>query len=256
MFFESSSIRFDVRQFIKYTLGVFMSGHSKWSTIKRAKGAADAKRGALFTKRSKNISIAAKKGKDPEMNSSLRTAIDAAREANMTKDVIERAILRGAGELPGQQIEELVYEGYGSGGIALLIHTATDNTNRTADSIKSTLSKFGGNLGGPGSVSYLFKQRAVIHCTTNSEDLQLAAVENGADDIIEEDGGLTIYGAPATLTGLKKIAGESVEYAEVTFVPETTMPVTAPDHKNELERLLEALEDNDDVIDVVHNAKF
>lgn len=233
-----------------------MSGHSKWATIKRSKGAADAKRGALFTKLSKNISIAAKKGKDPEMNPALRTAIDAARAANMTKDVIERAMLRGAGELPGQQIEEITYECYGPGGVALMVHTATDNTNRTASTMKSTLAKFGGHLGGPGSVSYLFKPRAVVRSGNTSEDLQLAIMEAGADDIVEEDDGLTVYGAPATLAALKQAVGTATEFAEVNFVPETTVPVTDADHKTKLEQLLEMLEDNDDVIDVVHNAKF
>lgn len=233
-----------------------MSGHSKWATIKRSKGAADAKRGALFTKLSKNISIAAKKGKDPAMNPSLRTALDAARAANMTKDVLERAILRGAGELPGQQIEEVLYEGYGPGGVALLVHTATDNTNRTASFMKSTLGKFGGHLGGPGSVSFLFKQRAVVRSSNTSESLQLAVMESGADDIIEEDGGLTIYGAPTTLAKLKQTVGAATEFAEVNFVPETTVPITAVDQRAKMEQLLETFADNDDVIDVVHNAKF
>jgi YebC/PmpR family DNA-binding regulatory protein len=233
-----------------------MSGHSKWATIKRAKGSADAKRGALFTKLSKNISIAAKKGKDAAVNPTLRTAIDAARAANMTKDVIERAILRGAGELPGQQIEEVVYEGYAPGGVALLIHTATDNTNRTSSFMKSTLSKFGGNLGGPGSVSYLFKQRALVRSNNTSEALQLAAVESGAEDIVDEDSGLTIYGVPSSLAALKQAVGDAIEFAEVGFVPETAIPVTDPAQRSKLEQLLEALEDNDDVIAVVHNAKF
>lgn len=233
-----------------------MSGHSKWATIKRAKGTADAKRGALFTKLSKNISIAAKKGKDPEMNPGLRTAIDAARASNMTKDVIERAILRGAGELPGQQIEEVVYEGYGPGGVAIIVHTATDNTNRTASFMKSTLAKFGGNLGGPGSVNYLFKQKAVVRSHDTSEAIQLAIMEAGAEDIVEEDDGLTIYGAPTNLSALKLAIGSAVEFAEVNFVPDTTISVAAADHKTKLVDLLETLEDNDDVIDVVHNAKF
>ncbi len=176
---------------------IFMSGHSKWATIKRSKGAADAKRGALFTKLSKNISIAAKKGKDPETNPSLRLAMDTARTANMTKDVIERAILRGAGELPGQQIEEVTYECYGPGGVALLVRCATDNTNRTASFMKSTLSAYGGNLGGPGSVRYIFKQPDVY---------------------------------------------------TMTFTDEAT--------KEKFSQLLEELEDNEDVVDITHNAQL
>lgn len=233
-----------------------MSGHSKWATIKRSKGAADAKRGALFTKLSKNISIAAKKGKDPDMNPSLRTAIDAAREANVTKDVIERAILRGAGELPGQQIEEIIYEGYGPGGVAMFIRCVTDNTNRTGGFIKSTLTKAGGHLGGPGSVGYLFKQRGVIRVPSNDEAVQLAAVEAGAEDLIEEDDGLTIYVAPTQLTNTKASLGEKVEFAEVMLIPETTISVIESNHQETLLRLIEALEDNDDVIDITHNAKL
>ena len=231
-----------------------MSGHSKWATIKRAKGAADNKRGALFTKLSKNISIAAKKGKDPEMNASLRTAIDAAREANMTKDVIERAILRGAGEMPGQQIEELVYECYGPGGIALLVRCATDNTNRTAGFIKSTLTKFGGNLGGPGSVSFLFKHRGIVRTNNTSEDTQLKAMDAGADDLIEEDNGLTIYTTPTQLNDVKAALGALVTFAEATMHPETTVTITDTDQQRTFEQLLETLEDNEDVVDITHNA--
>ncbi len=232
-----------------------MSGHSKWATIKRAKGAADNKRGALFTKLSKNISIAAKKGKDPEMNPSLRTAVDAAREANMTKDVIERAILRGAGELPGQQIEELVYECYGPGGVALLVRCATDNTNRTAGFIKSTLGKFGGNLGGPGSVSFLFKQKGIIRTNDTSEECQLRAMDAGADDLQEEDDGLTIYTSAAQLTSVKTALGAVVTFAEASLVPDTHVALQDAQQQKQFEQLLEALDDNEDVVDVTHNAQ-
>lgn len=231
-----------------------MSGHSKWATIKRAKGAADNKRGALFTKLSKNISIAAKKGKDLEMNPSLRTAVEAARAANMTKDVIERAILRGAGELPGQQIEELVYECYGPGGVALMVRCATDNTNRTAGFIKSTLTKFGGNLGGPGSVSFMFKQKGIIRTGTATDELQLQAMDAGADDLQEEDGGLTIYTQPAAFPAVKVALGEAVTFAEINLVPDTTVPV-ATEHQTQFEKLLDTLDDNEDVVDVTHNAQ-
>ena len=231
-----------------------MSGHSKWATIKRAKGAADNKRGALFTKLSKNISIAAKKGKDPAMNAGLRTAIDAAREANMTKDVIERAILRGAGELPGQQIEELVYECYGPGGVAIMVRCATDNTNRTAGFIKSTLTKFGGNLGGPGSVSFLFKQKGVIRSSDASDDTQLKAMDAGADDLVEEEGGLTIYTKPTQFESVKTALGTAVTYAEVSLTPETRVQVDAT-HQNQFEKLLDTLEESEDVVDVTHNAQ-
>lgn len=231
-----------------------MSGHSKWATIKRSKGAADNKRGALFTKLSKNISIAAKKGKDPEMNPSLRTAMEAAREANMTKDVIERAILRGAGELPGQQIEELVYECYGPGGVALMVRCATDNTNRTAGFIKSTLTKCGGNLGGPGSVAFLFKQKGVIRTADASDEMQLKAMDAGADDLLEEDGGLTIYTQPANFEAVKAGLGDAVTFAEISLMPETTVAMQDAAHQSQFEKLLEILDDNEDVVDVTHNA--
>lgn len=166
-----------------------MSGHSKWATIKRSKGAADAKRGVVFTKLSKNVSLAARAGKDPDMNSALRTAINAAKEANMPKDNIERAILRGAGELPGQNIEEITYEGYGPSGIALLMRCATDNTNRTSTFIKTALKKYGGKLGGPGSVSYLFSQRGMLRIDVTDADkekmIELVEVLEDNEDVVE-----------------------------------------------------------------------
>lgn len=230
-----------------------MSGHSKWATIKRAKGAADAKKGVLFTKLSKNISIAAKKGKDPEMNSALRTAIDAAREANVTKDVIERAVLRGAGELPGQQIEEITYECYGPSGVALMVRCSTDNTNRTASFIKSTLAKFGGNLGGPGSVAFLFKQKGVLRSNDVSDDAQLRAVEAGAEDIVLEEDELTVYTSPAAFPAVRQVLDGAVTYGAIELVPETRVAVTS-EHTSKFEQLLETLDDNEDVDDVTHNA--
>lgn len=232
-----------------------MAGHSKWAQIKRAKGAADAKKGAVFTKLSKNISLAAKNGKDPDMNPALRTAIDTAKEANMPKANIEKAILRGAGELPGQQIEEISYEGYGPGGVAILIRCATDNTNRTSSFIKSTLSKAGGNLGGPGTVSYLFTKRGVIRTESTSDDIQLTAMDAGADDIIEEEGGLTIYTAPEQLPNVKNQLGALVQYAEIELVAETKADVDSAT-QSQVEKLLEILEDNEDVIDLTHNGNF
>ena len=188
------------------------------------------------------------------MNAGLRTAIDAAREANMTKDVIERAILRGAGELPGQQIEELVYECYGPGGVAIMVRCATDNTNRTAGFIKSTLTKFGGNLGGPGSVSFLFKQKGVIRSSDASDDTQLKAMDAGADDLVEEEGGLTIYTKPTQFESVKTALGTAVTYAEVSLTPETRVQVDAT-HQNQFEKLLDTLEESEDVVDVTHNAQ-
>lgn len=168
-----------------------MSGHSKWATIKRAKGATDAKKGAMFTKLSKNISMAAKKGKNPEFNASLRTAIEAAKTVSMPKDNIEKAILRGAGELPGQHIEEVVYEGYGPGGVALMIRCATDNTNRTSGFLKSTLSKHGGKLGVPGSAKFLFDSAHLPLTTVAPIDtikvqlIKLLEELHGDDDVVD-----------------------------------------------------------------------
>ncbi|MFA5996002.1 MAG: YebC/PmpR family DNA-binding transcriptional regulator [Patescibacteria group bacterium] len=230
-----------------------MSGHSKWATIKRAKGVTDAKKGALFTKLSKNISLAARKGKDPEFNASLRTAIEAAKAVSMPKDNIERAISRGAGELPGQKIEEITYEGYGPNGVAMLIRCATDNTNRTSSNLKSTLSKHGGNLGGPGSVSFLFKPAGIIRVEQNSDALQLAAMDAGAEDIIEEAGGITIFTPPELFETVKTTLGNVVAVAELTNRPLTMISLN-DDAQASLGKLLEELEDNDDIMDLYHNA--
>ncbi|MBI2416201.1 MAG: YebC/PmpR family DNA-binding transcriptional regulator [Candidatus Kerfeldbacteria bacterium] len=230
-----------------------MSGHSKWSTIKRSKGAVDAKRGVLFTRLSKAVSLAAKQGKDPAMNAALRSAIDAAREANMPKDNIERAILRGAGELPGQHIEEVTYEAYGPAGVALMIHCATDNTNRTSSTIKALLNIYGGKLGGPGSVAYLFKQRGIIRLNQVDEATQLQAMDAGADDVVEEDDGLTIYTPANLFSSVRAALGANVTFAELGFVPDST--VTVPTDST-LGDILTALADDDDIVAVYHNAKF
>lgn len=236
-----------------------MAGHSKWSQIKHAKGANDKKRSAMFTKLSKNISLAAKQGKDPEMNPALRTAIDAAKQANMPKDNIERAVLRGAGELPGLVIEEVVYECYGPGGVAILLECATDNTNRTSQHLKTALSKNGGSLGGAGSVSYLFERKGVVRADRTDDEMQLAAMDAGADDIVEEDGGLTIYCTPDAFEDVKAAVqsanGVDISYANVDLVPSTTIPVSEQD-ETALHQLLEILEENEDVIESYHNAKF
>ena len=164
-----------------------MSGHSKWAQIKRQKAVTDNKRSGIFTKLSRNISVAAKKGKDPEMNAQLRAAIDAAREANMPKDNIEKAILKGAGELPGQILDEVTYEGYGPGGVAMIIRCVTDNKNRSASFVKSTLAKFGGKLTGPNSVAYLFKLNDIIRISVSGNDQQqfndLLAELEASDDV-------------------------------------------------------------------------
>ena len=177
-----------------------MSGHSKWATIKHAKGAADAKRGQLFTKFIKEISIAAKMGGgDPATNPRLRTAVLKARAANMPKDNIERAIKKGTGELGAVNYEELLYEGYGPGGVAVLVEVLTDNKNRTAASVRNIFTKSGGNLGATGSVAYMFNRKGVIEYdaeVVSEEAIMEAALEAGAEDIATEDGVITVTTDP------------------------------------------------------------
>lgn len=241
-----------------------MAGHSKWATIKRKKGANDAKRGKLFTKLGKAISVAARNGKDPEMNAALRVAIDNAKRANLPKDNIEKAILKGAGELPGVVYEEITYEGYGPGGIALVIECLTDNTNRTVAFVRSTLTKAGGSLGNAGSVMYMFEKKGVVRVAAedfgsmSSDDIELLAIDNGADDILSEEGGMTLYSSRDQLTSLTEAlegAGVVISSADVELVTGNMMDV---DEKvaGAMERLLETLEDNDDVNSVSTNANL
>ncbi len=225
-----------------------MSGHSKWSTIKRQKAVVDAKRGKIFTKLSKNISLAAKNGKDPEMNPALRQAIDTARGSNMPKDNIEKAILRGAGELPGQQLEEVTYEIYAPGGVAMIVKAVTDNTNRIVAEIKAILNKRGGKLASPNAVAYMFKQKGVIRLENANEEKQLLAIDSGADDVVEEEGGLTIYTQPQKLEEVKKALGE-VDYSGVELVPDTKV-----EGNEKVDKLVEAFEENEDVDSVYTNA--
>ncbi|MFH0818513.1 MAG: YebC/PmpR family DNA-binding transcriptional regulator [Patescibacteria group bacterium] len=230
-----------------------MSGHSKWATTKRQKAIVDKKRGNIFTKLTHNISLAAKRGKDPEMNSALRAAIDVARGANMPKENIERAVLKGAGELPGQQVEEITYEGYGPNGVAIVIQCVTDNRNRSASFVKSTLTKFNGSLGGPNSVGYMFKQRGVIRIENADNNKQLVAIDAGAEDVIEEENGLTIYTTPGDLNIIKKKLG-AVDYASLDMIASTKVKLDQAGHEK-IDRLIEALEESDDVNDVYTNAE-
>ena len=183
------------------------------------------------------------------MNSSLRTAIEAARAANMPKSNIEKAILRGAGEIPGQILEESTYEGYGPGGVAIIIQTITDNKNRTTSFIKSILSKHNGSLGGPNSVAYMFDTKGVIRIEKTDEDLQLKAIDAGADDVIEEEGGLTVYSNPANLENIKKQLGK-VDYAEIEMIPQNKVEVDA----EKLNKMIEELESSDDINKIYTNA--
>ena len=243
-----------------------MSGHSKWSTIKRQKGAADAKRGALFTKLARNISLAAREGGsgDPDMNFRLRIAIDQAKSNNMPQDSILRAVRRGAGE-GGEGIEDLssvTYEGYAPGGGAILVQALTDNRNRTASEIRSAFNKGGGNLGEAGCVAWNFDSRGVITLEigdeTTADELSLAAIDADAEDVKFEDGILEVYTAPENLLSVKSALeseGATPASADVAMVPKTVVPLENRAAEQTL-RLLDILEDLDDVQKAYTNADF
>jgi YebC/PmpR family DNA-binding regulatory protein len=230
-----------------------MSGHSKWAGIKHKKAIVDARRGAQFTKLARAISVAAREGGgDPESNSALWNAVQKAKDASMPKDNIERAIAKGTGAgADADAIETVLYEGYGPGGTALLIEAYTDNRNRTGADVRHLLSKHGGNLGEPGSVSYLFEKRGVvaIDASRYSEDDLLVAVEAGAEDIVADEDTLEIVSAPGDLSSVRTaIEGEGIEIesADVVQRPMTRVELDEAS-ATRLFRLIEALEDNDDV---------
>jgi len=238
-----------------------VSGHSKWSSIKHKKGAADAKRGKLFTKLSRAIIVAAKEGgPDPSGNASLQNAIDKAKSYSMPKDNIERAIAKGAGtEADAAVFETVIYEGYGAEGVAVLVEALTDNRNRTASDVRHTFAKNGGNLGTSGSVAWLFERRGVVLVDAESADedeLMLAAAEGGADDL-ELDGSVFQVSAPpeslAAVRDAIATAGFSIESAELSMIPKTTVEIAEESSAKKLMRLIEALEENDDVQDVWAN---
>jgi len=238
-----------------------VSGHSKWSSIKHKKGAADAKRGKLFTKLSRAIIVAAKEGgPDPSGNASLQNAIDKAKSYSMPKDNIERAIAKGAGtEADAAVFETVIYEGYGAEGVAVLVEALTDNRNRTASDVRHTFAKNGGNLGTSGSVAWLFERRGVVlvdAVSADEDDLMLAAAEGGADDL-ELDGSLFEVSAPpeslAAVRDAIAAAGFSIESAELSMIPKTTVEIAGESSAKKLMRLIEALEENDDVQDVWAN---
>ncbi|MBQ9908358.1 MAG: YebC/PmpR family DNA-binding transcriptional regulator [Treponema sp.] len=233
-----------------------MSGHNKWSTIKHAKGAADAKRGALFTKLIKEISIAASMGGgDPNANPRLRAAIVKARAASMPKDNIERAIKKGTGELGGGTFEELVYEGYAAGGVAVLVEVLTDNHNRAAANVRNIFNKTGGNLGTTGSVSRMFDRNGVIEYdaeAVSEEEVMEAALEAGAEDIVNEDGVITVTTAPNDFTAVVEALepkGWTSLSAEVAMVPQAYTAVDK-DTAAKVQKLIDRLEEDDDVQNV------
>jgi YebC/PmpR family DNA-binding regulatory protein len=238
-----------------------MSGHSKWHSIKHQKAAADAKRGAAFTKLANAVSLAAKKGgPDAETNFALRLAIQKAKAANMPAANIERSIKRGSGQLGGDQIEEITYEGYGPGGAAIIIETATDNRNRTGPEIRTILSKTGGRLADAGSVAYQFDQKGVIRLKVDDlETATLDAIEAGADDVDNEDDALVVYTRPnqlyAVQTKLTEM-GYNIESAELAYIARQTILIEDAKAAGQLLRLMDALEEMDDVTATHANFDF
>lgn len=236
-----------------------MSGHSKWHSIKHKKAAADAKRGRLFTRLIKEISVAARiGGGDPEANPRLRTAVQAAKDANMPLENIKRAVMKGTGELPGQHYETVVYEGYGPGGAAVLVEVLTDNKNRTVAELRHLFSKSGGNLGESGSVQWLFDKKgylAVSRDEVSEEKLLEAALEAGAEDMKREGSSFAIYTAAESFDAVRSAlaaAGIPIQSGELTMIPQTGVPLEGKQAEQML-RLMEALEDHDDVQNVYAN---
>jgi YebC/PmpR family DNA-binding regulatory protein len=234
-----------------------VSGHSKWANIKHRKGRQDAARGKLFGKLAKAIEIAAREGgPNPDFNPVLATAVFKAKAASMPHDNIERAIKRGSGEAEGARYEEIWYEGYGPGGVAVYVQALTDNRNRAASEIRSAFTRGGGNLGEPGSVGYLFTQRGLIEVKGSEEDVMITALESGAEDVRESgDDWYEVITPPAVLGEVRAAldqAGLEIETADVTQLPSSTVPVAEGDARKLL-RLIDSLDDLDDVQSVYSN---
>src|ERR671919_1744817 len=238
-----------------------MSGHSKWSSIKHKKGAADKKRGQLFSKLSRAVIVAAREGGgDPAGNLALQNAIEKARSYSMPKENIERAIARGSGaDADAAAFEPIVYEGYGPSGVAVLVEALTDNRNRTASEVRHVFTKNDGNLGTSGAVAWLFERRGVVLVAADGADedeLTLAAAEGGADDVSPEGSSFQVLCAPDALGAVRaaiEAAGIAIESAEVTMLPKTTVEVEEESSAKKILRLMDALEENDDVQDVFSN---
>ncbi len=239
-----------------------MSGHSKWSTIKRKKAAVDAKRGKIFTKLIKEITIATREGgSDPNGNPRLRLAIDNAKSANMPMDNIERAIKKASGELEGVSYSELNYEGYGPSGVALFIECVTDNKNRTVAEVRHLLSKYGGSLGETGSVAWMFDRKGVIAFPAQGkteDDIFEIIIETGADDLVLEDDYFEVTTSIENFEATRKAlveAGLAIENASLQWIAKNTVEISG-EAAEKLEKLIDALEDNDDVQNVFTNADF
>jgi YebC/PmpR family DNA-binding regulatory protein len=238
-----------------------VSGHSKWSTIKHKKGAADARRGQLFTKLSRAIIVAAKEGgPDTGNNLALQNAVEKARSYSMPKDTIERAIARGSGaDADASAFETVIYEGYGPEGVAVLVEALTDNRNRTASDVRHQFTKHGGNLGTTGAVAWLFERRGIVMVSADGADedeLMLAAVEGGADDVELDGSSFQVSTAPEDLAAVRESieeAGFEIESAGLSMVPKTTVAIEDESTAKKIVRLVEGLEESDDVQDVYAN---
>jgi YebC/PmpR family DNA-binding regulatory protein len=237
-----------------------MSGHSKWATIKHKKGAADKARGKLFAKLARQLEVSARAGGgDPDSNPTLRTAIQKAKAAQMTNDAIDRAIKRGTGEGDAGRYESVMYEGYAPGGVALLIDVLTDNRNRTGAEVRGVFNKLGGSLAEPGSVSWQFSRRGIIEVdgTADEDALMLAALDAGADDVSRDGDTWMVTTDPSAVYEVRQTledAGFTIESADTPLVSENLVPLSMLDEARKVLRIVEALEDNDDVQDVFSNA--
>jgi len=237
-----------------------VSGHSKWSTIKRKKGAADAKRGKIFTRLIKEITVAARMGGgDPDGNPRLRSAIAAAKNENMPKDNIERGIKKGTGDLEGAMYEEIIYEGYAPGGVAVMVECLTDNKNRTVADVRYCFSKNGGNMAESGCVSFLFDQKGMIQVDSSSiteDELMDLALEAGADDVIDDGEVFQVLTEPGDFNDVREAlekSGVKIVEASITRLPQTTVDITEEKVAARVIRLMDALEDNEDVQNVYAN---
>ncbi|HUD06290.1 MAG TPA: YebC/PmpR family DNA-binding transcriptional regulator [Candidatus Saccharimonadales bacterium] len=233
-----------------------MSGHSKWSTIKRQKEATDSKRGALFTKLGHAIAIAARSGTDPATNFSLRLAIDKAKTANMPTVNIQRSIDRGSGKLGGEQIQEVLYEGYGPGGVAIMAEAATDNINRTYPNIRLVFSKHGGKIAEKGSVAFLFDRKGVLRINGQGDEILLAALDAGADDVDEEAGESIVYTNQKKLSEVEsalRSAGLKITESGLSYVAKQMVKVEDKAAAGKIMRLLDALDDIDEVTNTYTN---
>lgn len=240
-----------------------MAGHSKWDNIKHKKAKEDAKRGKIFTKIARQITVAAREGGgDPESNFKLRIAIEKARSVNMPNDNIERAILRGTGGSEAENYEEVIYEGYGPGGVAVLLQAMTDNRNRTASDLRYTFSKNGGNLGESGCVAWMFEKKGLILIekteSIDEDELMMTALEAGAEDVRVEEEGIEIITGPGEFEAVKTAleqGGYTLASAEITMLPQNTVEVHGADAKRVV-KLIDALEDLDDVQEVYTNGEL